>query len=269
MIAPLRLIAVFGSFVLSAGKGIAGFLRNVQRYGNLCWLTFIRMPLLVKNPNITLEHMYTLGIESLPLVTVIALFLGSATVTQAAYQMDGLIPMRYLGVLVCKSVITELGPVITGMVVAGRVATGIAAEVGSMKTSEQLDAMNVLRLDPIRYLIIPKTVACMIMLPVLVIWANFVAIAIGAALTVWLTVDMTMYAYFSGLRIFFDSMDVYIGVAKTVVFGAIIALTGSHFGFETKGGAEGVGNATTKAVVVSAVLILVFDFLIALLVLEF
>ncbi len=266
MIAPLRIIADFGSFAVSAAKGSADFLRGVQRYGKLTRITFQRMPLALKNSNITMEHMYSLGVESVPLVTVIALFLGSATVTQAVYQMSGFIPMRYLGTLVCKSIVTELGPVITSMVVAGRVATGIAAEVGSMKTSEQLDAMNVLRLDPIRYLIVPKTIACMVMLPVLVIWANFLAI-VGAAITVALTVDMTMHTFYTGLRLFFDPTDVYVGILKTVVFGAIIAITGSHFGFETKGGAEGVGNATTKAVVISAVLILIFDFVIALLVL--
>jgi phospholipid/cholesterol/gamma-HCH transport system permease protein len=126
--------------------------------------------------------------------------------------------------------------------------------------------MNVLCLDPIRYLIVPKTVACIIMLPVLVIWAEFLAF-MGSIVTVILSVDITMYTYLNGLRLFFNAPDLIIAVLKTAVFGAIIALTGAHSGFETRGGAEGVGNATTRAVVVAAVLILVFDFLIALLVL--
>ncbi|MDG5815967.1 ABC transporter permease [Chitinispirillales bacterium ANBcel5] len=260
----VSVIALFGSFLIGIAEKIGDFFRNVQKFSVLVYQTFTRAYLLYKNPGITIEHMYTLGVESFPLVSVIALFLGSATVAQAVYQMGGLIPLRYLGVLVCKSIVTELGPVITAMVVAGRVSTSIAAEVASMKSSEQLDAMNVLRLDPIRYLIVPKTVACVVMLPVLVIWANFLAI-IGATFTVALSVDMTVYSFLSGLRLFFDPMDVYVGVAKTMVFGAIIALTGSHFGFQSKGGAEGVGNATTKSVVVAAVLILVFDFIIALL----
>lgn len=258
-----------------AGIGILGrfltgqfvfFLQSLTRYCELAWRTFTRLYLVVKNPDITISHMFTLGIESLPLVSVIALFLGSETVIQSVYQMSGFIPMRYLGVLVCKSVITELGPVITGMVVAGRVATGVAAEVGSMRTSEQLDAMNVLSLDPIRYLIVPKTLACIIMLPILVVWAELLAI-IGALVTVILSVDVTVYTFLSGLRLFFNPFDIFVGIAKTTVFGAIIAITGAYFGFETKGGAEGVGNATTKAVVTSVVLVLIFDFLIALLVL--
>jgi phospholipid/cholesterol/gamma-HCH transport system permease protein len=124
----------------------------------------------------------------------------------------------------------------------------------------------VLRLDPVRYLIVPKTIACIIMVPVLVIWGEFIAF-IGSIITVALSVDMTTHEFLSGLRLFFDENDLYVGVIKTMVFGAIIALTGAYFGFEAKGGAEGVGNATTRAVITSAVLILIFDFVIAVLVL--
>lgn len=246
------------------GNWGVGFLRSVAAYGRLAFVTFTRLPQLVRNSDLTFSHMYTLGVESVGLVSVIALFLGSVTVTQAMYQMSGLIPMRYLGVLVAKTVVTELGPVITSMVFAGRVATGIAAEIGSMKNSEQFDAMAVLNLDPIRYLIVPKTAACIVMLPMLVIWAEFLAF-MGALITVILTVDMTVITFLQGLRLFFNPADVYVGILKTAVFGAIVAITGSHFGFTARSGAEGVGGATTQAVVTSVVLILVFDFLIALL----
>jgi len=252
------------AFTRGIGKGVLLFIAGIANYAQLIVSICGRVHLVVKNPAITVNHMYTLGIESLALVTVIALFTGSVTVTQAVYQMSGLVPMRYLGVLVCKGITTELGPVITSMVVAGRVATGIAAEIGSMKASEQLDAMHVLKLDPIRYLIVPKFVACIVMLPILVIWAEFVAF-FGAAATVFFTVDMTMYTFLNGLRLFFSAGDLFVGIAKTMVFGAIIAVSGSHFGLEVKGGAAGIGDATTKAVVMAAVLILIFDFLIAVL----
>ena len=262
MIAPLRLIGLIGE---TARARTRAFILGTRLYSKLSVQTFSKMPLMVKNIDITTNHMYTLGIESIPLVTMIALFLGSATVTQAVYQMSGMIPFRYLGALVSKTTITELGPVITSMVFAGRVATGIAAEIASMKGSEQLDAMNVLRLDPIRYLIVPKTVACIVMLPVLTIWAILMAF-VGAAVTVAISVDVTMYTYLSGMKLFFNPNDVYMGVGKTAIFGAIVAITGAYFGFQAKGGAEGVGNATTKAVVTSAVLILVFDFVVAVMV---
>jgi phospholipid/cholesterol/gamma-HCH transport system permease protein len=238
---------------------------SVAEYGKLGFVTMRRLPLLVRNPDLTVTQMYMLGVESVGLVSVIALFLGSVTVTQAIYQMSGIIPLRYLGVLVSKSMITELGPGITSMVFAGRVATGIAAEIGSMKNSEQFDAMAVLNLDPIRYLIVPKTAACIIMVPLLVIWAILLAF-FGALVTVILTVDMTVYQFLHGLRLFFNPTDLYFSIFKTTVFGAIVAITGAHFGFLVQGGAQGVGNATTKAVVTSVVLILIFDFLMALLV---
>jgi phospholipid/cholesterol/gamma-HCH transport system permease protein len=262
----LRMVSLSGEAVFSLGRGGARFLRNFYRYCSLAGKTFSRSYLVFRNPDLTVIQMFGLGVESLGLVTVIAIFLGTETVIQAVYQMSGIIPMRYLGVLVCKTTITELAPVITGMVVAGRVATGIAAEIGSMKTTEQLDAMQVLRLDPIRYLIVPRTVACIIMLPVLAIWAVLVDF-LSSIVTVVLSVDITMHTYLSGLRLFFAPIDLFVGIFKTMVFGAIIALTGAHYGSEAKAGAEGVGEATTKAVIVSAILILIFDFSIAVLVL--
>jgi phospholipid/cholesterol/gamma-HCH transport system permease protein len=264
--AIIRFISLTGETAISLARAGARFFRNVYRFSAMTGTTFSRGHLIYRNPGLTMKQAFGLGVESLPLVSVIAVFLGSETVIQAVYQMGGIVPMRYLGVLVCKSLTTELGPVITSMVVAGRVATGIAAEIGSMKTTEQLDAMQVLRLDPVRYLIVPKTVACIIMLPVLVIWGDFIAL-LGSMVTVALSVDMTMHEYLSGLRLFFDAGDLYVGVIKTTVFGGIIALTGAYFGLEAKGGAEGVGNATTRAVISAAVLILIFDFIIAVLVL--
>ena len=266
MIGVLRVVALTGEIGTNVSMAGSRFLRHTCRFSRLAARTFLRIPMAFKNPDLTVVQMFNLGIESLPLVAVIGIFLGSETVIQAVYQMGSIVPMRYLGVLVCKSLTIELGPVITSMVVAGRVTTGIAAEVGSMKATEQLDAMDVLRLDPLRYLIVPKTIACIVMLPVLVVCGEFIAF-MGSILTVALSVDTTKHNYLSGLRLFFIAKDVFIGEGKTMVFGAIIALTGAYFGFEAKGGAEGVGKATTRAVITAAVLILVFDFVIAVLVL--
>jgi len=262
---PRSVIETIGSAIRGGRIRTERFLQGTAAYGSLAVVTFRRLPMLFRNPDLTISHMYTLGVESVGLVSVIALFLGSVTVTQAIYQMSGIIPIRYLGVLVQKGILNELGPVITSMVFAGRVATGIAAEIGSMKNSEQFDAMTVLNLDPIRYLIVPKTAACIIMVPLLVIWLELLSFS-GALITVILTVDMTVESFLHGLRLFFNASDLYFGILKTTVFGAIVALSGSHFGFQAKGGAEGVGEATTQAVVTSVVLILIFDFIMALLV---
>ncbi len=261
----LKYIMVCGEWAFAVVDGVADFLIHIARIFTLLGRIIIRLPLAFKNISISFEQMYSIGIESLPLVTVIAVFIGATTVTQAVYQFSGFIPMKYLGLAVCKTLITEIGPVFTSMVVAQRISTAIGAEIGSMKINEQLDAMTCLNLDSVRYLFVPKTLACIIMVPVLVIWSELVAF-VSSILTVLFSVKITLHVYLSGLQLLFVPGDLVVGILKTAVFGAIIALTGCHFGLEARGGAEGVGEATTKAVMASCLLILVFDFFIALVV---
>lgn len=263
----LSLLYRAGEFFWRTVDGVAGFLVQFTIIFSLIGKIFSRLPLIFKNTQLSIWQMFAIGITSVPLVTVIAIFVGAVTVTQAVYEFSGFVPLRYLGLAVCKGLITELAPVVTALVVSGRISTAIAAEIGSMKNTEQLDAMTILDLDPIRYLIVPKTVACVIMMPVLVIWAEALAFG-GAILTVILSVHMTLFSFLNGLRMYFHVADLFVGIFKTAVFGAIIAIVGSHFGYQAKGGAEGVGVATTKAVMLSSVLILVFDFIIAFLVLR-
>jgi phospholipid/cholesterol/gamma-HCH transport system permease protein len=258
----VRMVERVGSSVFSLVDAVGAFLVHVARMTGLLGRIFSRFPLIVKNVSISIEQMYSIGIDSLPLVSVIAIFIGATTVTQAVYQFSGFIPLKFLGLAVCKTLINEIGPVFTAMVVAGRISTGIAAEIGSMKTGEQLDAMVCLNLDPVRYLYVPKMIACMIMVPMLVVWSELVAF-ISSIITVIFSVHVTLYVYLTGLKLWFNPADLIIGIAKTSVFGAIIALTGCYFGLETRGGAEGVGSSTTKAVMTSFVMILIFDFLIA------
>jgi phospholipid/cholesterol/gamma-HCH transport system permease protein len=260
-----KYVMLCGELAIGAIEGVEGFLIHIARVFTLLGRIIVKLPLALKNISISFEQMYAIGVESLPLVTVIAVFIGATTVTQAVYQFSGFIPMKYLGVAVCKTLISEIGPVFTSMVVAQRISTSIGAEIGSMKVNEQLDAMTCLNLDAVRYLFVPKALACIIMLPVLVIWSELVAF-ISSICTVLFSVNVTLYVYLSGLKLWFKPSDLIIGVAKTSVFGAIIALTGCHFGLEARGGAEGVGEATTKAVMLSCLLILVFDFIIALMV---
>ncbi len=257
-----RTLMWFGSIFFGMADLFAAFLQQLAVIGHLAGRTAARLPLFVKNVDVSIGQMYSIGISSVPLVTIIALFIGSVTVSQAVYQFSGFIPLRYLGLAVCKTMITELAPVVTSMVVSGRITTSIAAEIGSMKTTDQLDAMTTLSLDPIRYLVVPKTIACVTMLPVLVIWSTLMAF-IGSILTVLLSVRLALPTYLAGLRMFFHTRDLLMGIGKTAMFGAIIAIVGSYFGYRTRGGAEGVGEATTKAVMLSSVLILIFDFIMA------
>jgi phospholipid/cholesterol/gamma-HCH transport system permease protein len=257
-----RILRSLGWVYYALVDGGAAFLVQLSVMFALIGRTAARLPLVYRNVDISLEQMYAIGITSLPLVTVIALFVGSVTVTQAVYQFSGFIPLRYLGMAVCKTLTTELAPVILSLVVSGRITTAIAAEIGSMKATEQLDAMTILSLDSVRYLVVPKTIACTLMLPVLIIWGMLMAFA-GSVVTVALSVRVTVPAYLAGLHMFFNPFDLLIGVGKTAVFGAIIALVGAYFGYQARGGAEGVGNATTRAVMLSSVLILIFDFIMA------
>jgi phospholipid/cholesterol/gamma-HCH transport system permease protein len=189
-------------------------------------------------------------------------FTGAVTAVQAAYQFEGWIPMRYLGTVVGRSVVIELGPVLTALVVGGRVGASVAAELGTMKVTEQIDAIEALGIDSTRYLVLPRIVAMVVMLPIITVFADVVAIA-GAFVVAFLTLDVSPHIFTTGLKFFFKAQDVYGGLIKAAVFGFIISLMGCYYGLKTEGGAEGVGRSTTGAVVGSCLLILVMDYFIA------
>lgn len=211
--------------------------------------------------NITLQ-MERIGIGSIPLVLVTSLFVGAVTAIQAAYQFQGFVPMRYIGAVVGKSVTLELGPVLTALVVGGRVSAAIAAELGTMKVTEQIDAMEMIAIDPVDYLVLPRIVAATLMLPVLTVFSDLLAI-LGGMMVSKISMGVSMNVFQSGLRLLFESQDLIGGLVKTFFFGFIIAFMGCYHGFSTKGGAEGVGIATMKAVVSSCLLILVANYLLA------
>ena len=155
-----------------------------------------------------------------------------------------------------------MGPVLTGPVVAGRVSSSIAAELGTMKVTEQIDALETMALDPVRFLAVPRYIAGFIMLPILTVFSDFVAL-IGGLIVSMLFIDISAYTFLNGVKLFFELSDVFIGLLKACVFGQVIAVVGCYHGFKTSGGAEGVGLATTRAVVYSSVLILISDYVVA------
>lgn len=219
-------------------------------------------PKLHRTFRVTLIQMKEIGINSMPLVIITSLFTGGVAAVQAAYQFHNWIPMRYVGSVVGKSVLLELGPVLTGLVVGGRVGASIAAELGTMKVTEQIDALESLAIDSIRYLALPRFVAGMVMLPVVVIFADFLAILGGHFAAVG-SIGMSSHMFVDGMQIFFEMSDVWSGLIKSLVFGMIIALMGCYYGLRAEGGAEGVGQAATKAVVSSCLLILITDYILA------
>lgn len=221
-----------------------------------------RFPKLLRHPGLLLTQMEVIGLRSIPLVIFASMFTGAVSAMQAGYQMEGYAPPSLVGAVVGKAVILELGPVLTALVVAGRVSTSIAAELGTMKVTEQIDALETMAIDPVWYLAAPRFFAGFLMMPVLVIVGSTVAI-LGGYLVSNIMLDVSSPTFFNGVKMLFSSYDVLVNQVKAVIFGGVVALSGVYFGYRTSGGAEGVGKATINAVVTALVLILVFDYLIA------
>ncbi len=244
------------------GATILNFLRDVGGSAIMFAGVIARLWELPRTSRQTFLQMQLIGIGSIPLVIVTAVFVGAVAAVQAAYQFQDYVPMVFLGTVVGKSVILELGPVLTALVVGGRVSASIAAELGTMKVTEQIDAMEVLAIDPVRYLVMPRMVACFIMLPVLTIFADFLAI-LGGMLVAHMSVGVDYATFVEGLRLFFYVDDVISGIIKAATFGTIIGLMGCYNGFRTHGGAQGVGRATMQAVVSSCICILITNYFLA------
>jgi len=209
------------------------------------------------------EQLYILGVQSLPLIVIISIFVGAVSAWQAAYQFKFIgAPLRYLGQAVGKAVVIELAPVLSAIVFAGRVGAGVTAELGTMRVTEQIDALESMGISPIRYLVMPRVLACLFMVPFLVVFANFIAILGGLVVSV-IGVDVSSETFLNGFKHSFQIGDFINGLTKAAVFGLIIGIVGCYEGFNTAGGAQGVGKATTNSVVISSVLILVFNFIFA------
>ncbi len=202
---------------------------------------------------------------SLPLIILTAVFSGLVTTVQIAYYGRGYAPMDYIGAAVAKMVMIELGPVLTALIVAGRVGAGIAAEIGTMKVTEQIDALECMGIDPVRFLVLPRILAGIIVLPALTVIADFTAI-FASSIAANLNVGVSFYVYFHGVRLFFLPRDFWGGLIKAAVFGWIITFVGAHWGLQSERGATGVGRSTTNSVVTSSLLILISDYFLTILI---
>lgn len=199
-----------------------------------------------------------MGVHSLPLVMVTSVLSGVVTSQQGGYQFTGSIPLYVLGSVVASSVVLELGPVMTAFVLIGRVGARITAEIGTMQVSEQIDALLSLSRDPVRVLAAPRLLAGVLVTPLLVGIANTVGIFAGM-LAARLTVGLGYESFLYGARMFWHSWDLFYSLLKATAFGVIIPLISTHMGFLTRGGAEGVGRATTASVVFMIISVLVLD----------
>jgi phospholipid/cholesterol/gamma-HCH transport system permease protein len=228
------------------------------RFGEFFMATMRAVPDLRTWGPLLIPQMRRLGVDSLPIALFLAVFTGIVLSLQASYTLTGAIPLYFVGALVGKTMIMELGPVLTGLALSGRVGANIAAELGTMRVSEQIDALETLAYNPHAYLVVPRVLAGVLMFPIIVIFANTLGIISG-----WITainlLDMSSQDFVRGLRLFFEPFDITFSLIKTTSFGLIVTVIGCFQGFTTAGGAEGVGISTTRAVVIASMLILVLD----------
>jgi len=203
-------------------------------------------------------QLYKIGVLSLPIVFLVSLFTGMVLALQSAYQLTKMNANIYISSLVALSMVRELGPVLTALVVAGRVGASITAELGTMKVTEQIDALETLAANPVKYLVVPRFLALCLMLPLLTVYADFIGIMGGYLIGVYkLLIGPTIY-----MKMTYDPLvfkDVFTGLFKSFIFAIIICIVSCYEGFRAEGGAEGVGKATTLSVVTSFILIISAD----------
>ena len=211
---------------------------------------------------LTAAQMRRIGLDSLPLTAIVAAFIGSVIALQTRYQLFPGVQLSVVGLISRQMIILELGPLLTGLVLTGRVGARMTAEIGTMRVTEQIDALETLSYDPIAYLIMPRLIAATLMLPLLVIFANAVGVS-TAFLTSVSATDVTWGQFSEGLRLSYTFFQLAYSLIKATIFGAAIAFFCSFEGYVTDVGAEGVGRSTAKAVVVTSVAILVLDALTA------
>lgn len=249
---------VIKNFFISFGKNVITFLYFIGGLSRLAaqalYWTFI--------PPFKRERFFDqakrTGYDSFFIVSLIGLFIGMIMALQSAVLMQRLGSEMYIASIVAISIVRELGPVITSLVVAGRVGASITAEIGSMQVTEQIDALETLAVNPIQYLVVPRLLALIIMLPILTLYANIVGIFGGYMICVYkLGISSNMYINIAKDALIYK--DLWTGLAKTVIFGMIIALVSCYEGFNVEGGADGVGRATRQAVVASFILIIAAD----------
>jgi len=207
----------------------------------------------------TITEMWNIGVGSFPIVVLVSGFAGAVTALQTGYQFSGNIPYYVVGTLIVESIVLELGPVLTALVLAGRIGARYAAELGTMRVTEQIDALDTLATNPMKYLVVPRVLAGLIMMPALVLVADVIGVMGGFIVSSFI-LKFNESAYLINTIENMHFKDIFSGLVKAAVFGLIITTLGCFNGYNSRGGAQGVGLATTNAVVYASVLILFFDY---------
>lgn len=248
------------NFFCYLGHRLIGFFEELGQVSNLFFSILKCLPRIPSMRRNIFARMEEIGVESIPLVVIIAVFTGGVTAWQAAYQLRGIAPLSFLGTAVSRAIITELSPVLTALVMAGRIGSSIAASIGAMQVTEQIDALKAMGISPVRYLVMPRFVSSVLMMPLLVVFANLIALG-GAYLISHFSLSISYDLFFDSVKKFFYFGDFAFGCIKGLFFGGVTALIGCHIGLRTTGGAEGVGQSTIRAFVLTSASILVIDYI--------
>ncbi len=212
-----------------------------------------------KNLKPIAKQMLEMGVYTLPITSLMSLFIGMVLALQTGTELSKYHIQHLIGSIVSASMCREMGPVLTGLIVAGRVGASMTAELGTMQVSEEIDALKTLAINPIRYLVMPRFLACIIMLPILVVYSDCVGMA-GGFIVSRFQIGVDTSTYLDSIKNFLTMRDIYSGLVKAFVFGIVVSIISCYQGFRTRGGAEGVGKSTTASVVISFLLIIVFDY---------
>jgi phospholipid/cholesterol/gamma-HCH transport system permease protein len=209
--------------------------------------------------SVLVPNFYAIGVSSVPVVAITGTFIGMVLAVQAHSQFALMGLESRLGSVINISLVKELGPVLAATMLAGRVGSAMSAELGTMRVTEQIDALSALGTNPIHYLVVPRFLACFLLIPLLTLMADFMGVIGGAVVSIQL-LGVDSFAYWQHSRDYVGSADLFAGVFKSLFFGAAIALISCHRGFNSRAGAEGVGRAATEAFVFSFIAILFLDF---------
>ena len=252
----MNILETIGRITLKTGVAIWDMMALF--FKTLYWLFFAPFKRKFIGRRYIFEQMVFAGIQSILIVFFVTLFIGIVLAMQGAYQLDKLGAVRYVASLISVSVCREIGPVLIALVIAGRVGAAITAELGTMKVTEQIEALETMALNPIRFLVVPRFLALLVMLPILTVMGDIVAMFGGYLVGVY-NLGVSPGLYVDTTFQFLEMKDVMTGLFKSFVFAMIIAMIGCHQGLNTSGGAEGVGRSTTLSVVTSFILIILAD----------
>ncbi|HRC84314.1 MAG TPA: ABC transporter permease [Thermoanaerobaculia bacterium] len=234
----------------------------LEKAGGLALLTARAFSALVRPPYefpLWIRQMEQIGVKSLPVALITTVFTGMVLALQTAYSLPSLGVKYYIGTVVSRSLVRELGPVLIALIVGGRIGSGMTAELGTMKVTEQIDALRSMAADPIKKLVVPKLMATLLMLPLLTVLGDFVGI-VGGMLVAKTLLNLPVGFYLNDVLGALKLNDVASGVGKSFFFAYFITIVGCYHGLTARGGADGVGRATTDTVVIAAVMVLISDF---------